>query len=169
MDQLTDRLIKVIAKNYIKSSLTWDLSRICNSIHFEMREIWKKKALINNQLFQSKPWIHEILQISATDKLVDIDPWNFDTKNVKQYTEGGKKEKYRVMTMSGTPSIHYEFWEPPGRFLDNCQFPFSLVQSSHPGIKIQVWKKIFHPTLLEKNPKFTILHPILHTRFSDQV
>ena len=64
-----------------------------------------KKALINNQLFQSKPWIHEILQISATDKLVDIDPWNFDTKNVKQYTEGKKKEKYRVMTMRGTPSI----------------------------------------------------------------
>ena len=57
-----------------------------------MREIWKKN--VDNQStfsFQSKPWINEILQISATDKLVDLDPWNFDTKNVKQYARGGKK------------------------------------------------------------------------------
>ena len=66
----------------------------------------KIKLLINNQFFQSKPWIHVVLQTSATDKLVDIDPWNFDTRNVKQYTKGGKKEKYRVMTMRGTPSIY---------------------------------------------------------------
>ena len=39
------------------------------------------------------------------DKLVDLDPWNFDTKNVKQYAKKGKKEKYRVMTLRGTPSI----------------------------------------------------------------
>ena len=78
--------------------------------HLKLNPFWnernlKRKVLINNQLFQSKPWIHEILQISATDKLVDIDPWNFDTKNVKQYTKGGKKEKYRVMTMRGTTSV----------------------------------------------------------------
>ena len=34
-----------------------------------------------------------ILQMSATDKLVDLNPWNFDTKNVKQYAKGGKKDK----------------------------------------------------------------------------
>ena len=30
--------------------------------------------------------------MSATDKLVDLNPLNFDTKNVKQYSKGGKKE-----------------------------------------------------------------------------
>ena len=46
------------------------------------------------------------VQIRTTGKLVDIDPWNFKTKkNVKQYTKGGKKEKYTVITMTGTSSI----------------------------------------------------------------
>ena len=38
--------------------------------------------------------------------------------------------------------IHCGSWEPPGRFLDNCKFLFSLVQSSHAGIKIQPLKNI---------------------------
>ena len=37
---------------------------------------------------------------------------------------------------------HCGSWEPPGRFLDNCKFLFSLVQSSHAGIKIQPLKNI---------------------------
>ena len=34
-----------------------------------------------------------------------MDPRNFDTKNVKQYTKGGKKEKVRGMSMRGTALI----------------------------------------------------------------
>ena len=64
-----------------------------------------KKVSINNRFFQSHPWIHVILQIIATDKLIDLDPWNFDAKNVKQYVKRGKKEKDTGMTMRGTPSV----------------------------------------------------------------
>ena len=93
MDRRTDGLSKVIAKNYFELSSIWDLSGIWSLIHFEMRQIWKKKLMIDNELFQSKPQIHEILQINARIKLFDLDPWNFDTKNVKQCTKGGKKRK----------------------------------------------------------------------------
>ena len=39
---------------------------------------------------------------SATDKLADLDPWNFDTKNVKQCAKGWRKVKYKGITMRST-------------------------------------------------------------------
>ena len=65
----------------------------------------EKNVTTKKRFLQLQPWVPELLQIVITDKLFDKNPWNFDRKNVKQYTKGGKKEKYWVMTMRGTPSI----------------------------------------------------------------
>ena len=70
-----------------------------------MRANWKKYQNKKRFFFQSQPWVPDILQIVITDKLFDKNPWNFDTKNVKQYTKGGKKEKVRGMSMRGTALI----------------------------------------------------------------
>ena len=70
-----------------------------------MTAVWKKGVMKKNDFFQLQPWIPELLQIVVTDKLFDKNPWNLDTKNVKQYAIRGKKEKIIMLTMRGTPSI----------------------------------------------------------------
>ena len=57
------------------------------------------------RFLQLQPWVPELLQIVITDKLFDKNPWNFDTKNVKQYATRGKKERIKMLTMRGAPSI----------------------------------------------------------------
>ena len=58
-----------------------------------------------NDFFKSQPWVPDLLKIIITDKIFDKNPWNFYTKNVKQYATWGKKEKIIIFTMRGTPSI----------------------------------------------------------------
>ena len=70
-----------------------------------MRVNWKKNVTTKNDFFHSQPWVPESLQIVIKDKLLDKNPWNFNTKNVKQYATRGKKEKIIILTMRGTPSI----------------------------------------------------------------
>ena len=70
-----------------------------------MRAIWKNIARQKNDFFKSQPWVPDLLKIIITDKIFDKDPWNFYTKNVKQYATRGKKEEIIILTMRGTPSI----------------------------------------------------------------
>ena len=58
-----------------------------------------------SDFFKSQPWVPDLLKIIITDKIFDKNPWNFYTKNVKQYATRGKKEKIIILTMRGTPSI----------------------------------------------------------------
>ena len=58
-----------------------------------------------NDFFKSQPWVPDLLKIIITDKIFDKNPWNFYTKNVKQYATRGKKEKIIILTMRGTSSI----------------------------------------------------------------
>ena len=70
-----------------------------------MTAVWKKGVMKKNDFFQLQPWIPELLEIVVTDKLFGKNPWNFDTKNIKQYATRGKKDKIIILTMRGTPSI----------------------------------------------------------------
>ena len=70
-----------------------------------MRANWKKMSKQKTIFFQSQPWVPDLLQIVITDKLFDKNPWNFDTKNIKQYATRGKKDEIIILTMRGTPSI----------------------------------------------------------------
>ena len=56
---------------------------------------------------------------------------------------------------------HYGSWEPPGQFLDNCKFLFSLTQESR--------SHLFLGALFEKIPKVMIINLILHKKFIKQV
>ena len=70
-----------------------------------MRAIWKNTSKQKNEFFKSQAWVPELLKIIITDKIFDKNPWNFFTKNVKQYATRGKKEEIIIWTMRGTPLI----------------------------------------------------------------
>ena len=103
VDGLTDRLTWQVTNN--------DLNYLLFLIHQASVALTIKKwQLLKNRwskkkIFWLHPWIPALLQIVVTDKLVDKNPWNFDTKNVKQYATRGKKEEIIILTMRGTPSI----------------------------------------------------------------
>ena len=64
---------------------------------------------------------------------------------------------YQLSQILRVKGRHYGSWEPPGQFLDHCKFLFSLVQSSHAGIKNQSLKNISSGTFWKKlqNCNFT--------------
>ena len=97
-----------------------------------MRAKWKKNVSTRKRLFQLQPWVPELLQIVITDKLFGKNPWNFDTKNVKQYAIRGKKEKIIMLTMHSqkVPPLELESW--------NNLYSVSLAESFLSGI-YRVW------------------------------
>ena len=59
----------------------------------------EKQVIEKKKNFWLHPWIPALLQIVVTDKLFDKNPWNFDTKNIKQYATRGKKERIKMLTI----------------------------------------------------------------------
>ena len=73
-------------KNYIKLSLIWDQSRICSSNRLAMRASQKKTVTATRSINMHQLRLLIFLQIGAVDKLLDLDQWNFNTKNIKHST-----------------------------------------------------------------------------------
>ena len=73
-------------KNYIKLSFIWDQSGICSSNRLAMRASQRKTVTATRRINLHQLRLLIFLQIGAVDKLLDLDQWNFDTKNVKHST-----------------------------------------------------------------------------------